>query len=401
MRLLLLTLITVCSLAAQDKWVPLFDGKTLNGWEVCNGIAKYTVEKGEIVGATVDKSPNSFLCTKKEYGDFILELDVKVDGTLNSGMQIRSHRYPDDRTVKTFDGKAVVERKQAKGRVHGYQIEVSPDDRGVSGGIYDEARRGWLQNPAKDPAGSKAFKKGDWNTYRIQAIGDNIKVWINGVPTADLVDSMDLTGFIALQVHSFKGPHPEKVRWRNIRIQDLGRHEWKRLWDGKTLNGWKPQGGGTVAVEDGAIKLRSKDGDDRIGLLISDRTVSDNTVRVKFQIPKGNSGFFVRTQPPSMKGYEVEIDAEKQTGGFWEVGGRRWVTGPGDNAGVIPGAWNEMTASLHGRRIVFQLNGITTVEIPNDAEGVTLDGRIALQAHGSKRPTEVWFKDIEILEKVK
>ena len=401
MRFLILALILAAVAPAQDKWTPLFDGKTLNGWEVCNGFAKYAVENGEIVGATVDKSPNSFLCTKKEFGDFILELDVKVDGVLNSGMQIRSHRYQEDRAVKTFNGKAIVERKQSKGRVHGYQIEVSPDGRGVSGGIYDEARRGWLQSPAENPAGAKAFKNGEWNTYRIQAIGDNIRVWVNGVQTADLVDSMDLTGFIALQVHSFKGPHPEKVRWRNIRIQDLGRHAWKPVFDGRSLDGWSQQGGGVVTVEDGALRLRSKDDDERTCFVISDRAVSDVTTRLKFKILKGNSGFFVRTQPPSMKGYEVEIDAEKQTGGFWEVGGRRWVTGPEDNAGVMKDDWNELTASLHGRRIVFQLNGVKTVELPNDVDGVTLDGRLAVQAHGSKRPTEVWFKDIEILEKVK
>lgn len=400
MRTVLIALAFISTASAQ-QWTPLFDGKTLNGWEVCNGFAPYTVEDGAIVGRTADKSPNSFLCTKKEYGDFVLELDVLVDDALNSGIQIRSHRYADDRTVKTFDGKAIVERKQSKGRVHGYQIEISPDDRGVSGGVYDEARRGWLQTPDKDSPGSKAFKKGEWNKYKIQAIGDNIKVWINGAQTADLIDPVDMTGFIALQVHSFKGPHPAVVKWRNIRIQDLGRHEWRPLFDGKTLSGWTHQGGGTFTVENGAIVGRSKDGDERIGFVISDRNFSDVTTRVKFKAPKGNSGYFVRTQPPSMKGYEVEVDSKMRTGGYWEVGGRRWVTGPEDNAGVLADEWNDLAASLHGRRIVFHLNGVKTVDIPNDAEGVTLDGRIALQAHGSKNPTEVWFKDIEVLQKVK
>src|SRR5262249_7647261 len=105
--------------------VPLFDGKTLKGWEVCNGFAKYRVENGAIVGTTAQDSPNSFLCTTKEYGDFLLELDVKNDVALNSGIQIRSHRYPEDRTVLTNNGKQIVERKQNKGRVHGYQVEVA------------------------------------------------------------------------------------------------------------------------------------------------------------------------------------------------------------------------------------------------------------------------------------
>ena len=110
--------------AADAPFVPLFDGKTLNGWEVCNGSAKYTVEDGVIVGTTAKGSPNSFLCTQKDYGDFVLEFDVKTDPALNTGVQIRSHRYPEERTVTVFNGKQTVQRKQPKDRVHGYQVEI-------------------------------------------------------------------------------------------------------------------------------------------------------------------------------------------------------------------------------------------------------------------------------------
>ena len=222
---------------------------------MCNGSARYEVEDGAILGTTAEGSPNSFLCTKKEYGDFVLEFETKTDPALNSGVQIRSHRYEADRTVQTFNGKEIVERKQSKDRVHGYQVEIASEKSGASGGVYDEARRGWLHNISSDPAASKAFKDNQWNKYRVQAIGDSIKVWINGLPCADLVDSMDLTGFIALQVHSYKGDKSAQVRWRNIRIQDLGKHVWKPAWDGKTLSGWSPRGGGGAnwTIEDGAI----------------------------------------------------------------------------------------------------------------------------------------------------
>jgi hypothetical protein len=393
-RLIALCLIVAAALAAQ----PLFDGKTLNGWEVCNGQAKYRVENGEIVGTTAEGSPNSFLCTTREYGDFILEWESKNDPVLNTGVQIRSHRYPDARTVTVFTGKEYVQRKQPAGRVYGYQVEISNEAAGGSGGIYDEARRGWIDSVVGNPVASKALKDNQWNKYRVEANGDSIKVWVNGVPCANLIDSQDLTGFIALQVHAFKGPKPAEVRWRNLRIEDRGRHVWKPLFDGKTLTGWTHQGGGEFTVEDGAIHARSKAGDERVGYVVSDQSFGDLTTRLRYKMVQGNSGFFVRAEPGTLAAYEVEIDEAKGTGGFWETGakGRKWVTGPADNAAVKAGDWNELTASLHGHRIVFHLNGMKTVDLPNDAQG-RLDGRLALQAHGAKRPTEIWFKSVEVL----
>jgi hypothetical protein len=379
----MLLLAAAATLSAADKpFVPLFDGKTLDGWEVCNGKATYAVEDGAIVGATAEGSPNSFLCTKKEYGDFVLEFETRTDPLLNSGVQIRSHR------------------KQDTGRVYGYQVEIANEKSGASGGIYDEARRGWLHNIDKDPAASKAFKDHQWNRYRVEAIGDTMKVWINDVPCANLVDSMDLSGFIALQVHSYKGEKPAQVRWRKIRIQDLGRHVWKPLWDGKTMAGWTPRGGGRFTIEDGAIHARSVEGDERIGYLVSDQSWTDSTTRLRFKMVKGNSGYFVRSAKENLAAYEVEIDELKGTGGFWETGpgGRKWVTGPEDNGSAAGGEWNEMTASLHGHRIVFHVNGRKTLDLPNDTQG-RLEGHIALQTHGSKKPTEVWFKDMAVLVK--
>jgi len=191
----------------DEKWEALFDGKTLNGWIQRGGKARYHAEDGTIVGSTVQYTPNSFLCTEKTYGNFILELEFKVDPTLNSGVQIRS------RSLKEYKN----------GRVHGYQVEIDPSERVWSGGIYDEARRGWLNDLKDNEAARKAFKNGEWNHFRIEAIGDSIKTWLNGVPAADLRDSMTATGFIALQVHSTNSEKALHVRWRNIRIQDLDR----------------------------------------------------------------------------------------------------------------------------------------------------------------------------------
>ena len=191
---------------AQD-FVPLFDGKTLDGFKQNNGTATYRVEDGTIVGKTNEGSPNSFLCTTKDYGDFELTFEVKVDDALNSGVQIRSISDPD---VKA-------------GRVHGPQVEIATN--GTAGFIYGEALgTGWLSEDRSNEAAKAAFKKGEWNKYRVLAKGKSIKTWVNGVPVADLVDEKSgmLSGFIGLQVHGIKkGSGPYEVRWRNLMIKDL------------------------------------------------------------------------------------------------------------------------------------------------------------------------------------
>jgi hypothetical protein len=285
--------------------------------------------------------------------------------------------------------------------VHGYQVEIATTASQSSGGIYDEARRGWVAQVAKDSPGAKALKDNEWNHYKVVAEGDSIKTWVNGIECVDLTDSMDLTGIIALQVHAFKGEKPAQVRFKNITIIDRGRHVWKPVWDGKTMNGWVPRGGGEWKIEDGAFHAVSKPDDPAIGMLVSDAEFKDVTARVEAKIVKGNSGFFLRYDPKTSAAYEMELDATKRTGGFWETGpnGRKWVTGPEDNGAARAGEWNLMTASLHGHKIFFSVNGSKTVDLPNDAPGRVDAGRLALQVHGAKNPTDVWFRNVEVLVK--
>jgi hypothetical protein len=203
---------------AGDGWVSLFNGTNLDGWVQRGGKAKYRAEKGEIVGTTVPKTGNSFLCTKKDYGDFILDLEFKVQAPLNSGVQIRSQCFDKAKTVE-INGK---EYKIPAGRVHGYQVEIDPSDRAWTGGIYDEGRRGWLNDLKKNEPARKAFKQGEWNKFRIECRGDSIKTWLNGVAAADLKDSVTPRGFIGLQVHGVgKREDALEVRFRNIRIKEL------------------------------------------------------------------------------------------------------------------------------------------------------------------------------------
>lgn len=201
----------------DTKLIPLFDGKTLDGWVVRGGKATYTALDGAIVGTTLEGSPNTFLCTKKEYGDFELVFEVKCDKELNSGVQIRSHAYEKDTTLPGE------KRVRPAGTVYGYQCEVAAAAKGVSGNFWDEARgKKWLDDFSKKPDAQKAFKEGEWNRYRIVAQGDRIRSWVNDVACADFRDKEDASGFIGLQVHSIKpGTGPYHVRWRNIQIREL------------------------------------------------------------------------------------------------------------------------------------------------------------------------------------
>lgn len=211
---ILLSLIVVASALGKGKgWVDLFNGGNLDGWVQKNGEATYWVDHGAIVGKTAKGSPNSFLCTEKEYGDFILEFEVKLfDNELNSGVQIRS-------TTKEPEGDELV------GRVNGPQIEIeaSGENGAESGYLYGEACGGWM-TPEKDRVPHKAFKDGEWNSYKIVAKGARIQTWINGKMISDLVDNKKYKshpkGFIGLQVHGVGDRGPFRVAWKNIRIKE-------------------------------------------------------------------------------------------------------------------------------------------------------------------------------------
>src|SRR5277367_270782 len=189
----------------SENSVKLFNGNDISGWKQLNGKAKYEVLNGEIVGTTVPGEPNSFLATEEIFGDFILELEFKVDPTMNSGIQFRSESKPD----------------YQNGRVFGYQFEIDPSSRAWTGGIYDEARRDWLYPLEYNPLAKSAFKQNEWNAIRLECTGNVMRTFVNGISAANLVDDLTPKGFIALQVHAIekKEDAGKQIRWRNIRIQ--------------------------------------------------------------------------------------------------------------------------------------------------------------------------------------
>ncbi len=199
---------------AEEGATSLFDGKTLDGWIQKNGTASYVVKDGTLHGTTVKGSPNSFLCSAKEYANFDLTFDVFLhDAALNSGCQIRSKTH-------TAKGDAKF------GRVYGPQVEIeaSGSKGAESGYIYGEACNGWM-TPKDKLIPHKTFKDGEWNTYRIVANGARIQTWINGKQISDLTDEAFFKshpkGFIGLQVHGVGNRGPFSVAWKNITIKEL------------------------------------------------------------------------------------------------------------------------------------------------------------------------------------
>lgn len=213
-------LVLASTACAEDGWVSLFDGKTLNGWKkVGLGKATYEITDGAIHGTTVEGSKNTFLGSEKEYANFELEFEVKVHDKLNSGVQIRSREKTEEDAEST--------KRNDVGRFFGPQVEIEASP-GQAGYVYGEATGlGWLSEAPKDKSHSHDHvKNGEWNKYRIVARGARIRTFINGAKVADLahedVYKTHPKGKIGLQVHGIKaGTGPYDVSWRKIRIKEL------------------------------------------------------------------------------------------------------------------------------------------------------------------------------------
>lgn len=323
--------LTIFSAIGQN-WQSLI-GADLSSWQQKGGTASYKLVDGMIVGTTVNDRQNSFLTTKANYADFILEFEVWLDPSFNSGVQLRSN------SLSSYQN----------GRVHGYQMELDPSPRAFSGGIYDEGRRGWLYPLSRNPKGSRAFRNGEWNKVRIEAIGQNINTWINGIQCARLVDVETSAGFFGLQVHGIYDPSQadKQVKWKNMRIltENLDQYKsssdpevpelsyltntlssnekrtgWRLLWDGKSSTGWRgtksaefPESG--WEMKEGVLTIQGTDGAEATGPgdIITTEQFSDFELILDFKITEGaNSGIKYFVNPNLNKGTGSAIGCEFQ-----------------------------------------------------------------------------------------
>lgn len=430
----------------QTGWVNLFDGKTLNGWQRLAGSASYAVENGMIVGSTVLNSGNTFLATKKEYADFILELDIKIESAKgNSGVQTRSHYDPSGH--------------QGKGLVFGRQVEVDPSARKWSGGIYDEGRRQWLYPLTLNTSAQEAFKANEFNHYRIECIGNEMKTWVNGIPAAYLVDTLDNKGFIALQVHQVGSQEEagKKIYFKNIRIKTTGlkatpfppgifvvdfvpnhltayekQNDWHLLFDGKTSQGWKGAYKKTFpdkdwVINNGAITVLGSQGKEggNGGDIVTMAEYEAFDLSFEFKLtPGANSGvkYFVTLEennPGSAIGLEYQVlddalhpDAKLGRNGNRTLASLYDLIPAKKSAAIIRpiGKWNTGRIVVHpDNRVEHYLNGIKVLEYVRGSKefkdlvaiskyvvwknfGEAPQGHILLQDHGN----EVSFRSIKI-----
>ncbi|TLX74931.1 DUF1080 domain-containing protein [Labilibacter sediminis] len=445
--LLLMLLAFVFGGKAQEK---LFNEKDLNGWEILNGKAPFKVKDKCIVGEFVSMSPSTWLATKKQYTNFILEYEMFTDIGINSGVQIRS---------KFIDDKKIV----------GLQVEADATERAWSGGLYDQGRQGWRYPLEYNKEAKSAFKVGEWNKVKVVAYENHVATWVNGISVANLMEEKVETGFIALQVHSIANKsnlEGKLVKWRNLTIKELNKKPrykaataplvsylhneltpeekaegWKLLWDGKTTKGWRgakqndfPSKG--WVMKDGILTVESSDGGESTngGDIVTTKPYKNFILEVDFKFSKGgNSGikYFVDTELNKGKGSaigcEFQIlddkfhpDAKKGVDGKRTIGSlydlmradsRLYVRGLSRDKYVIKGKWNRARVVVQGAKVQHVLNGCTVVEYDRSSQmwkslvayskyknwpnfGEAEEGLILLQDHGD----EVHFKNIKIKE---
>ena len=390
------TILSIVASMSANADPSLFDGKSLTGWHSLGGGADYQVADGAIVGSSRPGIPNSFLVTDRNFGDFILEFDVRQDGgPTNSGVQFRS------KSEAAFEN----------GRVHGYQAEIDPSERAWSGGIYDEAQRGWLYTGEINPLSKTLYKYGEWNHYRIEAIGPQLRVWINGKPTSHVIDDVSKDGFIGLQVHAIEKPEEagRTTRWRNLHLQttnlqpasamgifirnllanNLDPQEkaqgWRLLWDGKTSKGWRSAEGTSFpgkgwTMNDGVLAVQAGV---RGGDIVTDDEYGAFELQLEFMITTGaNSGII----------YLLTAAHDEASGGA-PLGLEYQILDDENHPDAKNGIdGNRTEASLYD---IFPRAALKTSVGVTPKVGVWQHARIVSRADGS---VEHWLNGVKVLE---
>lgn len=390
----------------EEGFTSLFNGQDLSGWVKRGGSAEYHVADGSIVGKCVPDTPgNTFLCSEKEFGNFILKLQYRFLEPGNSGVQFRSAARPEgDRE-----------------RVYGYQYEMTPGG-DSTGRIYDEGRRGhkfgviWLDAYTPQDrldAAQASAKEGEWNDVEIQCVGPSIKTWLNGKLVVDIFDSFSMTGFFGLQIHAGKSG---SVAWRNIRVKDLGTSQWEPFFvkgdDGKyQLAGAKfvlPEE--WSFTEDGVLHGQHSKDQKKDGLVISEKDYDNFIARVTYRMHGGNSALYFRaaeTEAPwVLRGFQNEIANNGKDSALWHtagivdgktIPGRGWVVTNDEFVEKVRNKddqWNTTCTAAYGDRLVQMLNGFCTSDIIDKECEKT--GKLGLQMHGGT-DCEMFFKDFEVM----
>ncbi|MFM7052854.1 MAG: DUF1080 domain-containing protein [Planctomycetota bacterium] len=263
-----IALASLLSSAAPPAAQPLFDAMPYDAWRVVGGAASFELVPPANGGAgpvLVGRGPiprNGFLTSPRELGDFRLKVDVRIGSPddpkgekMNSGIQIRS--------------------RERDGRIVGLQVEVDPSPRAWSAGIYDEGGRLWLAPLDGNEAARVAFRRGEWNTYEIEAIGPRIRTTLNGVRAAEWYDGAT-AGRLAFQVHG--GPACE-VAFRAPVLEELGTHAWQALASAgaPARSGEAPRFRAALDASARGVRMRIA-GEGRVALHAGDASIAEVSI---------------------------------------------------------------------------------------------------------------------------
>ncbi|MFB3785492.1 MAG: DUF1080 domain-containing protein [bacterium] len=370
-----LVLVTLTPGAMADGWKSLFNGQNLDGWKTA-GDQEWKAADG-VMHVKATGKEMGWLIADGTYSDFVVQARFQWKGG-NSGLQIRS-RLEGDKMI-------------------GYQCNLDPSRPTATGSLLEENARGLImETKVKADA---VFKKGQWNTYEISAIGDHIQIYVNGIQTVDAKDPKgEKTGLIALQMAPGEGG---AMQWSDIRILEIPNHQdWVSLFNGQDLTHWKPVGDAAWAVEEGVIHGKSKGG--KYGWLISDQEYSDFHFSTRFKMATGNSGIQFRS-------WLVESEEMGMVHGFQAdlASGSDWINGhlydqsekgvtakPSFDASQIIDweGWNTYEITAIGPKVELFINGKKTVE---HSDPTRLKGIFAFQIHAGIQMDTYW-DDIRII----
>lgn len=380
---------------AQDApWNDLLEsgGEALSGdWELAGGV---------LTGRTRDHVA-AWWQFPGDYWDFELEAGFRTPVPCNGGLQFRSHRLP------VFGRPPDASGEYPRG-FYGYQANIETRAKDGTGAIVEENGRGRIVAPANDA--QPLVKESDWNTMTVRAVGPVIEVAINGVTATRLHDEAWIGGGIALQVLSFETGAEATIQYRNVRIRDLGRAgNWRPLFNGKDLAGWKNWGSEDWSVRTGVIQGRRGPKESE-GYLATEETWGNFRIRGRFRmLGDGNYGLFfhstIRLREdgyPVISGVQGEVEPEYpgQTGWFYESYRRGWIVEQAKNDPLAyalrPGEWNEIEIRCTGNRLTSWVNGARILDF-HDPTPQLFHGSFALQLHTGQGAGIDW-KDLYVEE---
>ena len=360
----------------------------LEGWSAISGTWKY--ENNELT--STDRNAEARYVMLEPLHDFTLQFEFYGWNQAVGSLHFRSHwlPYEDDRE---------------RNRFYGYRLDLIPGKPEATGVITQTY--GAEQLVVASPEAQATVKVDQWNSVKLVVKGETASLWINGVKANHFHDEAFIAGHLA-----FKSEKGSGIQYRNIEVTRQVRHgQWRRLFNGRSLAGWKVFGSERFDVEDGTIIGRSGPKKSE-GYLLTNESFTDFRVRGKFKmLGAGNFGLFYRSNIvlreedgyPLISGVQGEVDPKfpGPSGWHYESYRRGWLHEKPQFESMRayaapPNAWGEIEIRAVGNRTTSWINGIRIVDF-YDPNPQVFEGGFALQLHAGGVDGIQW-KDLFVLD---